>query len=35
MIMKKITNLKDFVLYRKGDTNLIVNKNNGNNKNES
>lgn len=32
---EKITNLKDFVLYRKGDINLIVNKNNGNNKNES
>lgn len=32
---KTITNLKDFVLYRKGDINLIVGKNNGDNKNES
>lgn len=32
---KTITNLKDFVLYRKGDINLIVGKNNVDNKNES
>lgn len=35
---KTITNLKDFVQYRKGDVDLIVNKknrSNGNNKNES